>query len=140
MNGNNSNKQNNAGCLKSAVFWIVIGVIFFAGELAQEMNGMLFILIAVAAAIAVPVLLASRKKSGAARPNGSEPAPAAPERPMRSPVPEREYYDSDCMRASTGHDHDRRIEQLDAFLENGLITKEEYALMQERYERLERNR
>lgn len=140
MNGNNSNKQNNAGCLKSAVFWIVIGVIFFAGELAQEMNGVVFILIAVAAAIAVPVLLAARKKSTAARPSESESSPAeAPQRPMRPSAPAREYYDSDCMRASTGHDHDRRIEQLDAFLANGLITKEEYAMMQERYERLERN-
>lgn len=139
MNGNNSNKPNNAGCLKSAVFWIVIGVIFFAGELAQEMNGVVFILIAVAAAIAVPVLLAARKKSTAAKPEGNESSPAAPQRPMRSSAPAREYYDSDCMRASTGHDHDRRIEQLDAFLANGLITKEEYAMMQERYERLERN-
>lgn len=140
MNGNNSNKQNNAGCLKSAVFWIVIGVIFFAGELAQEMNGVVFILIAVAAAIAVPVLLAARKKSTAARPSESESSPAeAPQRPMRTSAPAREYYDSDCMRASTGHDHDRRVEQLDAFLEDGLITKEEYAMMQERYERLERN-
>lgn len=140
MNGNNSNKQNNAGCLKSAVFWIVIGVIFFAGELAQEMNGVVFILIAVAAAIAVPVLLAARKKSTAARPSESESSPAeAPQRPMRPSAPAREYYDSDCMRASTGHDHDRRVEQLDAFLEDGLITKEEYAMMQERYERLERN-
>ena len=127
MNGNNSNKQNNAGCLTSAVVWIVIGVIFFAGELAQEMNGVVFILIAVAAAIAVPVLLAARKKSTAARPSESTSAPA------------REYYDSDCMRASTGHDHDRRVEQLDAFLEDGLITKEEYAMMQERYEKQERN-
>lgn len=140
MNGNNSNKPNNAGCLKSAVFWIVIGVIFFAGELAQEMNGVVFILIAVAAAIAVPVLLAARKKSTAARPSESESSPAeAPQRPMRPSAPAREYYDSDCMRASTGHDHDRRVEQLDAFLEDGLITKEEYAMMQERYERLERN-
>ena len=140
MNGNNSNKQNNAGCLKSAVFWIVIGVIFFAGELAQEMNGVVFILIAVAAAIAVPVLLAARKKSTAARPSESESSPAeAPQRPMRPSAPAREYYDSDCMRASTGHDHDRRVEQLDAFLEDGLITKEEYAMMQERYEKQERN-
>lgn len=141
MNGNNSNKQNNAGCLKSAVFWIVIGVIFFAGELAQEMNGVVFILIAVAAAIAVPVLLAARKKSTAARPSESESesSPAAPQSPMRPSAPAREYYDSDCMRASTGHDHDRRVEQLDAFLEDGLITKEEYAMMQERYEKQERN-
>ncbi len=139
MNGNNSNKQNNAGCLKSAVFWIVIGVIFFAGELAQEMSGVLFIIIAIAAAIAVPVLLAAKKKSTSAKPEGNESSPAAPQRPMRPSAPAREYYDSDCMRTSTGHDHDRRIEQLDAFLANGLITKEEYAMMQERYERLERN-
>lgn len=139
MNGNNSNKQNNAGCLKSAVFWIVIGVIFFAGELAQEMNGLGFILIAAAAAIAVPVLLAARKKSTAARPSESESSPSAPQRPMRPSAPAREYYDSDCMRASTGHDHDRRAEQLDAFLKDGLITKEECAMMQERYEKQERN-
>ena len=132
-------KKNNKIVRYPKTLNINIGVIFFAGELAQEMNGLGFSLIAAAAAIAVPVLLAARKKGTAARPSESESSPAAPQRPMRPSAPAREYYDSDCMRASTGHDHDRRAEQLDAFLKDGLITKEEYAMMQERYEKQERN-
>lgn len=141
MNGNNSNKPNKNARLASELVWLIMLVLLIVGKVSRGIGGPVFAVIGLFAAVAVLVLSIARKKSTAARQNESEDAPAAPQqRPMRPSAPAREYYDSDCMSASTGHDHDRRIEQLDAFLEDGLISKEEYAMMQERYEKQERNR
>lgn len=141
MNGNNSNKPNKKSKLASEFVWLILLVLLIVGKVSRGIGGPVFVVIGFFAAVAVLVLSIARKKSTAARPSESESesSPAAPQSPMRPSAPAREYYDSDCMRASTGHDHDRRVEQLDAFLEDGLITKEEYAMMQERYEKQERN-
>lgn len=139
MNGNNSNKPNKNSKLASELVWLILLVLLIVGKVSRGIGGPVFVVIGLFAAVTVLVLSIARKKSTAARPSESESSPAAPQRPMRPSAPAREYYDSDCMRASTGHDHDRRAEQLDAFLEDGLITKEEYAMMQERYEKQERN-
>jgi len=39
------------------------------------------------------------------------------------------------------HDHQKRIAQLEVFLKNGIIDKKEYAILKERYEKInyERN-
>lgn len=138
MNGNdsgNKNGANNAGCIKNVLFWVLVAAIFFSGDFIETGNFAFIVLIAAVAVMLIPLMLILKRKR-----TGGGKASAAPERrTVRSGPAGNEYYDSDCMRASTGHDHDRRIEQLDAFLENGLITREEYALMQERYERLERD-
>ena len=136
MNGNNSNKPNKNSKLASELVWLILLVLLIVGKVSRGIGGPVFVVIGLFAAVTVLVLSIARKKSTAARPSESESSPAAPQRPS---APAREYYDSDCMRASTGHDHDRRAEQLDAFLEDGLITKEEYAMMQERYEKQERH-
>lgn len=139
MNGNNSNKPNKNSKLASELVWLILFVLLIVGKVSRGIGGPVFVVIGLFAAVTVLVLSIARKKSTAARPSESESSPSAPQRPMRPSAPAREYYDSDCMRASTGHDHDRRAEQLDAFLKDGLITKEEYAMMQERYEKQERN-
>ena len=83
-------------------------------------------------------------------PVNKKPAPAqeAPQRPayvpkqptVKTSAPERKpqerkYYDSTCMTASSEHDHNQRLEQLDAFLKDGIIEKEEYRILREKYER-----
>ena len=83
-------------------------------------------------------------------PVNKKPAPAqeAPQRPAYVPkqptvntsaperkAQERKYYDSTCMKASSEHDHNQRLEQLDAFLKDGIIEKEEYRILREKYER-----
>ena len=64
--------------------------------------------------------------------------PYAPSKPkeQRTFTPEaqeRRYYDSDCEMMMSKHDHDRRMEQLDDFLKSGLIGREEYQILKERY-------
>lgn len=51
------------------------------------------------------------------------------ERRSSMPAPERTFYDSDCMDWDTQHDHDRRMEQLDNFLANGIISRREYNIL-----------
>ena len=47
----------------------------------------------------------------------------------------KKYYDSDCQRMSSEHDHNRRLEQLDGFLANGIISKAEYDILKVKYMR-----
>ena len=46
---------------------------------------------------------------------------------------ERKYYDSDCQAMSSEHDHNRRLEQLDGFLKNGIISLQEYNILKSKY-------
>lgn len=48
---------------------------------------------------------------------------------------EKKYYDSDCQKMSSEHDHNRRMEQLDGFLANGIISKAEYDILKMKYMR-----
>lgn len=133
MNENNKNKKSDKKSGKSVWIWITAAIIFFADILGEALPTVLgFLLIfAVPIGIIVVVIYAEKKKKGKA---GAERA-YSPE-PKKYTAPDREYYDSDCMEADTGHDHDRRAEQLEAFLKNGLIDKEEYEMMKSRYERM----
>ena len=95
-------------------------------------------------------------KGGAKKPaQTSAPKAEAPERPQTPKHPEhpyapstpkqqrtftpeaqeRRYYDSDCETAMSEHDHDRRMEQLNDFLKSGIIGREEYQILKERYSR-----
>ncbi len=134
MNGNNTGKKKGSGCL-TAVIWAAVIFIFSAdilGELAPTILGFLLIFAAPLIIVILVVRNEKRKKAAAAAQQPPQYRPA----PQQYNAPAREYYDSDCMQADTGHDHDRRAEQLEAFLENGLIDKEEYEMMKSRYERM----
>lgn len=144
MNENKSgNKKENKGCL-SRVIWIGVILIFFLDIIGGAMPASLGILLTIAIPIAfVAFIVYADKKSKASKASDK---PRNVQRPVAPPQrqytqasytpPQRQHYDSDCMQASTGHDHERRLEQLDAFLKNGLIDRNEYELMLERYERM----
>ncbi|MCF0138126.1 MAG: hypothetical protein HUJ66_07170 [Oscillospiraceae bacterium] len=75
------------------------------------------------------------KPAKQARPKTAASSPRKPARP--APQPEetrRKYYDSTCMEQSTQHDHDRRMEQLDSFLKDGIIDRTEYRILKAKYE------
>ena len=90
----------------------------------------------------------NKKKKGGAKTTPAKPAAPKPsaapktERPVFTPkaptvktaTQERKYYDSTCMTASSEHDHNRRLEQLRDFLKDGIIDREEYNILLERYE------
>ena len=80
------------------------------------------------------------KKPAPAKENPQRPAYVPKQPTANTSAPERKpqeskYYDSTCITASSEHDHNQRLEQLDAFLKDGIIEKEEYRILKEKYER-----
>lgn len=54
----------------------------------------------------------------------------------RVPVMEQtRFYDKDAFMQDNERDKERRLRQLDDFLKNGIIDKEEYKILRSRYER-----
>lgn len=127
------NKNEKGGGLKTVLTVAVFILIFCADIFGEAMPAIIGIVFAIAVPIAIVYFIAKAAKKnggGTEKKHGTAPAP------RKYTAPERQYYDSDCMQASTGHDHERRLEQLDSFLKNGLIDRKEYELMLERYERM----
>ena len=95
---------------------------------------------------------ANKKNKGSTKSSSEKPAEPKPmpkptqEKPVFTPKApkvktaaqpasqERKYYDSTCMSASSEHDHNRRLEQLNDFLKDGIIDREEYRILLQRYE------
>lgn len=48
---------------------------------------------------------------------------------------QKKYYDKDMIMQDDERDRERRLKQLDDFLKNGIIDKEEYKVLYSRYER-----
>lgn len=134
MNENNKgNKNEKKSGLKTAILWIVVILIFSMDIFGESMLTFLGVIFAIGIPIVAVFFIFGvvlKKNNGAANENKRSYAPK-----REYTAPDRQYYDSDCMEADTGHDHDRRAEQLESFYKNGLIDKEEYELMAERYER-----
>lgn len=96
------------------------------------------ILVVVVFFTVVAIIGAANKKKKTAQPAVKAKKPAAKAAmPKAAPsaAPERKYYDSDCQKASSAHDHNRRLEQLDGFLKDGIISKAEYDILKAKYMR-----
>ncbi len=90
----------------------------------------------------------SAEKGTPAKPE-SRRAVARPEPVQRTPVREKAFSpertrrrrDDNCdygdINHQYSHDHQRRMEQLDSFLKNGIIDRAEYNVLKERYQRAE---
>lgn len=64
--------------------------------------------------------------------------PRTYERPEADRMPDakqRKYYDENTIFQNQERDSDRRLRQLDDFLKNGIIDREEYKILRSRYER-----
>lgn len=108
----------------------------------SNMSGLLGFIIFIVICILSSASKKTKGGSSAKKTSEDNPAPAAKplkqSRPVSAPkasAPERKYYDSTCMEADSKHDHDRRIEQLDNFLKDGIIGKEEYRILLARYQK-----
>lgn len=56
--------------------------------------------------------------------------------PGRMPIAEqKKFYDGDAALQNQERDRERRLRQLDGFLKNGIIDREEYKILRSRYER-----
>lgn len=87
---------------------------------------------------------ANGKKNGERKPEAERHSysvsdrPRTYERPEPAPMPmaeQRKYYDENTVLQDRERDSERRLRQLDGFLKNGIIDREEYKILRSRYER-----
>ena len=139
-------KKNSKGGLIFAGILILLSIMDEAGGDAAGVIGVL-ICIAVFFGICAIIGKAAKQKGNKSTSSAvnyerksakqkDESIPYAPSQPeKKSYEPEKKYYDSDCERASSQHDHDRRMEQLDGFLKDGIISRKEYEILKSKYMR-----
>ena len=140
QNSKTNKSGGGKGILIVAGFIILMNVISAGGGRA-----ILFILaIALIAAVVIIAVKAGKKaaqKNSAAsaparwsRPDNDrrQNAPKQPERPVYTP---QAVYNENASAENFQRDRQRRIAQLDGFLKNGIIDKEEYKVLLSRYER-----
>ena len=124
----------------------VIGAIGLMNVISAGGGSVIWLILAIALIIAIMVVAVKAMKK-AAQKNSAESAPVqwtrpdndrrqnAPkpaERPVYTP---QTVYNENASAENFQRDRQRRIAQLDGFLKNGIIDKEEYKVLLSRYER-----
>ena len=129
---NKDEKKGKDG--KDAIGVIAAIVILVLVKAAGSAEG-LAVLIVVAAFVAAAVLLARRQKKavGAA---GERPEQAHSKGIHISFAPEEHLHSDGSLCVNTLRGREKYYAQLDGFLKNGLIDREEYKFMRERYAKM----
>ena len=132
-------KNKTGGIIAAVIAIIVINLVSTAG--ASGVLGIVVFLLIVGGVIGLIAGIAKNaKKHAGNKENYSAYSSRDAEEdkvyvPMQDNGPNRTYYDSDEVFDNRERDKMRRIAQLKVFLENGIIEKDEYRVLLERYER-----
>ena len=139
-----SSKKKQSGGGKGIL--IALGFIILMNVISAGGGGVIlfFLAIALIAAVVVIAVKAGKKavqknSAGSAPVQWTRPdndrrqnAPKSAERPVYTP---QTVYNENASAENFQRDRQRRIVQLDGFLKNGIIDKEEYKVLLSRYER-----
>ena len=139
-----NNKANKSGGGKGIL--AVIGFIVLMNVISAGGGSVIWFILAIALIIAIMVIAVKAMKKAAQKNSaGSAPvqwtrpdndrrqnAPKSAERPVYTP---QAGYNENASAENFQRDRQRRIAQLDDFLKNGIIDKEEYKVLLSRYER-----
>ena len=149
QNARNGQKKDQKKSTKSGWGALIIAIIVFnalSGAL-EEVGGGDIVLIAVIgllviSAIIAAVVFAMKKKTGSGSPvaerSGRVSAAVQRRDPRSKSFTQPEAYCVVCDHSGEDHfqrDKARRIAQLDIWLKNGIIGREEYRVLKDRYER-----
>ena len=141
---NQSRKKKKSGGGKGIL--VVIGSFVLMNIISEGGGSVIWFILAIALIIAI-VVIAVKAATKAAQKNSAEEAPVRWTRPdndsrQNAPKPaERPVYtpqagyNENASAENFQRDRQRRIAQLDDFLKNGIIDKEEYKVLLSRYER-----
>ena len=139
-----NSKKNQSGGGKGIL--IALGFIILMNVIGAGGGSAILVILAIALIIAI-VVIAVKAATKAAQKNSAEAAPVRWTRPdndsrQNAPKPaERPVYtpqagyNENASAENFQRDRQRRIAQLDDFLKNGIIDKEEYKVLLSRYER-----
>lgn len=139
-----NSKKNQSGGGKGIL--TVIGAIVLMNVISAGGGSVIWFILAIALIIAIMVIAVKAMKKAAQKNSaGSAPvqwtrpdndrrqnAPKSAERPVYTP---QTVYNENASAENFQRDRQRRIAQLDGFLKNGIIDKEEYEVLLSRYER-----
>lgn len=148
MNNNNSNKKKKKNSTIGAVAAVIIAFASVAESAGDDLPVVLAILFGIGVIVAVFALAAKAAKKAAkpgqtaggfgaravesvsrwSRDKGETP-------PVTAARPRTYVYDDRAYERNEQRDIQRRLAQLDDFLKNGIIEKEEYYILKARYER-----
>ena len=124
----------------------VIGAIVLMNVISAGGASVIWFILAIALIVAVMVIAVKAMKK-AAQKNSAESAPVQwtrPDNDLRQNAPKsaerpvytpQTVYNENASAENFQRDRQRRIAQLDGFLKNGIIDKEEYKVLLSRYER-----
>ena len=147
---NNGDKDKNQKSTAKTVAGVIIFIVVF-NLLA---SGNIFASVALIFGIVAVVMLLAAKRGGGAAKKGtaksavqtekkhyewkhSDPDEAVTEKvyaPVQETAPQKQYYESSDVVDNYARDREQRIKQLDSFLENGIIGKDEYKTLKRKYE------
>lgn len=134
---NQKKKQEKKNPVAGAVIAAVLILLSIFDSIDDGAAAVIVFIIFIAVLVAV-IAAASKKKNGAASNKKVERKAETYTKPhaeVKTTMQERKYYDSDCQNMSSDHDHNRRLEQLDGFLKDGIISHEEYNILKAKYMR-----
>ena len=135
MNKKDNKTEKKKGSLIGVVITVAAAMIGLIGENTED-AAVILIVIAVIVAVAVVAVYAKKGKEAAAKKTSDRmSAYVSRGRSYTSPVkvsPKAncDYGEDNC---EYSHDEQRRIKQLNDFLKNGTIDREEYKVLLERY-------
>lgn len=133
-------KKSSVGGIVAAVFIMLLGAFEGVDGDAGAFAGVILIVVVFFAVVAIIGAANKMKKN---KPTASAVKTEKREKKSESYAQnkeeqkyyqsERKYYDSDCQAMSSDHDHNRRLEQLDGFLKNGIVSLQEYNILKSKY-------
>lgn len=130
-------KKPSAGGIIAAVFIMLLGAFEGVDGDAGAFADVILIVVVFFAVVAIIGAANKMKKnksfSSSVKAEKKKPVAEAVPKATAAPAAQRKYYDSDCQKMSSEHDHNRRLEQLDGFLKNGVIGPKEYNILREKY-------
>lgn len=139
MNNSTDRQRKDGG--KGIGVVVVIGLILVS-SLTENLGGRSIALIVwatlIAAVVFVAVYAGKKLKSEAKGKSDSGAHPYAPN--TQSSTKPRENCGYSTANCDYSHEMERRREQLDSFLKNGIIGKEEYRIFMEKYEKSAQDR
>ena len=125
---------------------LIPGLILFLGwiilsNVQDPRNVILAVMCLIVAAFVAATVFAVKKTAAAGQPSPRR-TQANPSQPDARPVPRTPFFSRDAREEEAvhcGHSRGREkyIEQLESYLKNGIIDKDEYRIMRARYEKLE---
>ena len=140
MKSSNNNKKSGKNAALAYGAFLLIWMIFSGSSRDPGRTIIAVTVLLMGACIAATVFAVKKAAAtGQPRPRRTQANPAQPDaRPVpRTPFFSRDAREEEAVHCGHSRGREKYIEQLESYLKNGIIDKDEYRIMRARYEKLE---